>query len=527
MDYFNFSLKQCFLFDPTLKSSLRKPTEDEQQDAKILYYYPNNEDNIIKRSNTGIVEGTIGFLEAFGSKNTQENNNDDNILLTELTNCLYIANKVEDNIYLVFLLEKGCSSKSCLHTNNNINSNINNDKENLTGVNSSFVSGSLEYTVNVDVKSKRKWFSEFLKYFYDSFYFYNGKLKDIFFEESNSNKIIDLREEKEVYNKICYAINDFVEGFFDNLASGTRLPLLNNVLYFPLNETSYAQILLASQRLSEKISDVKYTSILYKGYLLHNEISMDSFSIIYNSLFSNIDLSSKFYTFSKPNYKTLQTVPTHDYKQGQEDKIISSFRKSFEISPNYNGSQYLVGINKINLNSFQVFIPTIYLKSTKEILKLLIYYYNGLVIIILLNKNFNVPNQLLNLNKIDKWVKRYFDEDLKIIETLYQTKMSKVDSYAYAYVNNLNRSIKISTNFFSKKNKSTEKERLDNIFNLLRINYLNNNSSIIKLKGQIFYFLKSCSRNLIVAVNESQLQNGFEEYLEDLKKDLFDYIFIL
>ena len=97
----NITLKSIFIFDPSLKSKLKKPSEDEQQNVKLLYYYPNNEDIIIKRSNIGIIEGTIGFLDAF-------ENSDDKFIITEMTKCLYVGNKFENDkdskIFLILYL---------------------------------------------------------------------------------------------------------------------------------------------------------------------------------------------------------------------------------------------------------------------------------------------------------------------------------------------------------------------------------------------------------------------------------------
>jgi len=49
----NLKLKSCFIFDPKLSPNIKKPSEDEVQDYKLLYYYPNNVDIHAKRSNTG------------------------------------------------------------------------------------------------------------------------------------------------------------------------------------------------------------------------------------------------------------------------------------------------------------------------------------------------------------------------------------------------------------------------------------------------------------------------------------------
>ena len=49
------TLKSCFIFNPNLKPLIAKPSDDEKQDAKLLIYYPNDEELLIKRSNMGII----------------------------------------------------------------------------------------------------------------------------------------------------------------------------------------------------------------------------------------------------------------------------------------------------------------------------------------------------------------------------------------------------------------------------------------------------------------------------------------
>ena len=58
-------IKEFFIFNTKLKSPLEKPSDDDVQDAKLLYYYPEDTDIIIKRSNMGIIEGTTSFMKEF------------------------------------------------------------------------------------------------------------------------------------------------------------------------------------------------------------------------------------------------------------------------------------------------------------------------------------------------------------------------------------------------------------------------------------------------------------------------------
>ena len=74
---YSFKIRELFIFNTNLKSPKKKPSDDEAQDAKLLYYYPENTEILVKRSNIGIIEGTLSFMQAFEKV-------DSNFLLTEL-----------------------------------------------------------------------------------------------------------------------------------------------------------------------------------------------------------------------------------------------------------------------------------------------------------------------------------------------------------------------------------------------------------------------------------------------------------
>jgi len=571
------NIKSFYIFNPNLRSKKRKPTEDEIQSVKILYYYPNNEDEIIKRSNTGIIEGTICFLNEFEEK-------DDDFLYVELFKHIYISKKFEENFYLTFILEKSKDNQS----------NINYYHHNL--------------------ESKKQWHKLFFDNFYHMLVLWHGSLKSIFFSENlfndfittnintqqspnnnnnnfqisnndnnmienngtlnaatnysniitkenssnsltncftysnnNSNKNscnklnyvsfpenevlnvntyslkFDIRDKPEKYKQLELILNDFLIGYKENLYHN-RIPFLENILYFPLTEMTYTKILLSSQRLNEKLSEMKYISVVYKGYLLHNDCPLDSFSLIYNSFFSNLDGSPKYTGFSKPNYLISQTIYNSDLDSNYiNEKTKSDFRKSFE---NANNS-FLLGIQKININNYHLFIPKIYIKSKNEYVKLVVYNFNGLIIFIYLNESFNYFFKLNMLINLEKWIKRYFDDHLNILENLYLQKLAKVDLNSFSYFNNANKSIKLSSNFYLKKSKFIDIDKLATLIKIFRYNYQNNVSAITKLKSYYVYFLNTCDRKIVILLPENLNMQSLIHNIDEIKKVLFDYIFVL
>ena len=92
-------IRELFIFNTKLKSPKKKPSDDEAQDAKLLYYYPDSTEVLVKRSNIGIVEGTLSFMQAFEKV-------DSNFLYTELNKTYFIADGFEDDFIIGFILDK-------------------------------------------------------------------------------------------------------------------------------------------------------------------------------------------------------------------------------------------------------------------------------------------------------------------------------------------------------------------------------------------------------------------------------------
>jgi hypothetical protein len=482
----NFSLKSLFIYDSTLRSKKRKPSDDEMQDIKLLYYYPIDEVAMIKRSNMGILEGTISFMDAFEQSSATEK-----FILVEMSKFIYIADSFDEDKSIGMILSKNSNAEFSQHQN---------------------------------IEVKKAWFKSFLKNFHDMFVLYQGPIQSLFFKngENLNDENIDIRNKEMEYKNLCEVITDFIHSYFEILPS-SKIPFLDNILYFPLNESSHSQLVLASQRLREKMPDIKYVSLMYKGYVLHNEAPLESLSLIYNSFFNNVDASPRYFNFSRPPYKVVQTV----YSGAEEisELVVSSpYRKGFELIGHAN---YLIGLNRININNYHVFIPTIYFATLKEKVKLLVFFQNGLMLFLFLNENFNPQSKVSSLIKLERWVKRYFDEEIPGLENLYQQKTAKFDTVTFAYVNNTNKSIKLSSTFFSKKNKLIEKEKIEMLFNIFKVNFDVGFSSLMKIKGFFVYYITTCERKVVILLPESLSLFSVKQSIEEIKKDLFDYIFIL
>jgi hypothetical protein len=240
-----------FIFNSTLKSLKIKPNDDEVQDAKLLYYHPIEEELIIKRSNLGIIEGTLSFLDSF--EKTEEK-----FLYTELNNKYFIANCYEDNFMLCFIIKK-------------------------------FVKFSQYESIN----TKKEWIKIYLDNFYNMFCFYHNSFSDFFLSKENPNINYPLSKNKNLIFK------DFIVTYLEYIKN-IKLPFFSNMQYLKVNNNLQIGILFSMQKIKEKIPEISLLSSVYKGKIIYNEVPFDSISLLYNLFYEIIDTSAKINSFKAP-----------------------------------------------------------------------------------------------------------------------------------------------------------------------------------------------------------------------------------
>jgi len=123
--------------------------------------------------------------------------------------------------------------------------------------------------------------------------------------------------------------------------------------------------------------------------------------------------------------------------------------------------------------------------------------------------------------KLEKWIIRYFKNDMTILEKLFFQRTLKNEQYFYLYMNSCNKSIKFSNNIINnKKNSNGELFKADYLFYCIKSNFLNKHSSLTKLKQTYIYYNFSLERRLILFFSEDEI----DEEIENSKKDLFEKI---
>ena len=471
-------IKEFFIFNTNLKSSLEKPSDEDIQDAKLLYYYPENTEPLVKRSNMGIIEGTTAFMKEFQKSKT-------NFLLTELNKVYFLANNYEEDFNICFILVKSSQ-----------NPTIFNRYESL--------------------ETKKKWLKLIIDNFYNTFILFHNTLTEFFLSKEKPEINITLSEEK--YN----IFKDFLLNYMEHMET-MRYPLINNLQYFPMSTNMQASLLLSIQRLQEKLPDMKMNAIVYKGKIIHNQLPFNVISLLYNIFYNSYESTPKFENFGEPPYEVMQNIALKPDLKINDEKLFSlkssPFRKVFNLGE--SKSDFLIGIKEITLNNFNVFIPNIYIKELDKEFRLFAYYYHEMVIYLFIDKKFNVVNQIPKIKKIPKWIDKFFRDNLTFLAKT--AKILSADSNLFCYTNDANKSIRLC-GFFNKK-KMDEK-----MFEILKkALFINENNSILgltKFKGYYIYYIKSMGRKIIMFFRDNITMTQLNQEINKVNKENFNFIFL-
>ena len=558
---YSFKIRELFIFNTNLKSPKKKPSDDEAQEAKLLYYYPENTEILVKRSNIGIIEGTLSFMQAFEKV-------DSNFLLTELDKTLFIAEGYEENFMVGFIL----------------------DKENVKTFN--------KYE-NLD--TKKKWFKELLDNFYNTFVLFHNKFYEFFLDKENPYVNNGLKKEK------LFMLNDFIMNYF-TFIENMKLPILNNLQYFTMNTNLESELLLAVQRLTEKIPNLKMTSIIYKGKLVHNQLPFSVISILYNIFFSAYECTNKYTKFNNPvlkqhfienlennnDSKNENNINKNDKKEEkkeekkietkeenkeekkeeqkeetkdeikeekkeqneiiiekekteendikeenkeeneikEENKTEGEKQENFEPSPyrkilNIKSvkNQFLTGvlIDPTEPNHYDIFIPKIYIKELDfEEYSMIIYLTQGILFFLFFDKDFIIENQIEHITKIPTRITKYFRAQF---DNIIKLDRPNLDPNIFCYKNENNKCLKFSG--FIKKNLNTFDWKLfESIQKAFFINGDTDMTSIAKIKGFYVYFMNNIGQEIVMLLKDNLTLTQLKQEIEKMKKNYFGNLFL-
>ena len=545
---YSFKIRELFIFNTKLKSPKSKPSDDEAQDAKLLYYFPVCTEVLVKRSNIGIIEGTLSFMQAFENVNS-------NFLLTELNKTYFIAEGYEEDFMVGFILDKE-------------NSKTFNKYENLD--------------------TKKKWFKDLLDNFYNTFVLFHNKFYEFFLDKETPyiNKGLDI-EKSTMLND--FIINYFV--FIENM----KLPLLNNLQYFTMNTNLESELLLAVQRLTEKVPNLKMTSIIYKGKLVHNQLPFSVISILYNVFFSSYECTPKYTKFANPKFKQYfmdnmdnienidekkeekkedkkeekkedkkEEVKKEEVKKEEEKKEVNEIKEEkneikeeknevneikeenkenkeekneekkeedLKTSPfrkvlNVKGvkNQFLTGVLiDPTEHNYNIFVPKIYIRELNfEEFSMIIYLTQGILFFLFFDKDFVIEKRIDQVTKIPTRITKYFGGQYKNIVNLDKPI---IDSNIFCYKNDNNKNIKFS-GFIKKNTNSFDWKLFEQLQKAFFINGDTEMTSIAKIKGFYIYFINTVGQEVVMLFKDNLTLLQLKQEIEKIKKNYFAHLFL-
>ena len=545
---YSFKIREFFIFNTKLKSPKSKPSDDEAQDAKLLYYFPVCTEVLVKRSNIGIIEGTLSFMQAFENVNS-------NFLLTELNKTYFIAEGYEEDFMVGFILDKE-------------NSKTFNKYENLD--------------------TKKKWFKDLLDNFYNTFVLFHNKFYEFFLDKETPyiNKGLDI-EKSTMLND--FIINYFV--FIENM----KLPLLNNLQYFTMNTNLESELLLAVQRLTEKVPNLKMTSIIYKGKLVHNQLPFSVISILYNVFFSSYECTPKYTKFANPKFKQYfmdnmdnienidekkeekkedkneekkedkkEEVKKEEVKKEEEKKEVNEIKEEkneikeeknevneikeenkenkeekneekkeedLKTSPfrkvlNVKGvkNQFLTGVLiDPTEHNYNIFVPKIYIRELNfEEFSMIIYLTQGILFFLFFDKDFVIEKRIDQVTKIPTRITKYFGGQYKNIVNLDKPI---IDSNIFCYKNDNNKNIKFS-GFIKKNTNSFDWKLFEQLQKAFFINGDTEMTSIAKIKGFYIYFINTVGQEVVMLFKDNLTLLQLKQEIEKIKKNYFAHLFL-
>jgi hypothetical protein len=480
------SFRTCLIFNPNLKPNKKKPSDEEKQDAKLLIYYPSCDEIMAKRSNMGIIEGTIQFNHSFNDMNEKEKSqkykNKIEFLIAELNSTFYFTQKFENKYYISIIIEKKYKSL-------NLNENVNH---------------------------RASIFKEILTNFYNYFYLFHGTFDDIFFPNGK-----DIRDNESLYTNIQTTFSDFITCYFDFIGDFDtnkiyQSPILDGILYSATS--AYPNLLFASLRLYEKYKDIKATSLVYKGFLLHNEIDIEAMSLLYNMFFNNLNGEDFLDKFRYPNI-------SDEKNKNNEKKYIdgSPFLKAFRKKEDNETNNYLIGCDLSNKNG--VFMPFLHLKNGTKI-KYMIYNIKDLYIFLFFDENFEIKGKDL-FAQMASFLDECFTqnlEDLNKVNFEDKIKETKKD-FEFVYYNKENKSLKLSSIFYVKNKNELDKTKipiLEKIKELILSKRIK--KSVTKFDEKYIYYFEYFQKNVAIIIKEKKSIDEVKvKYLNKLLKTIEYY----
>uniref|UniRef100_A0A0G4FTT6 CCZ1/INTU/HSP4 first Longin domain-containing protein n=1 Tax=Chromera velia CCMP2878 TaxID=1169474 RepID=A0A0G4FTT6_9ALVE len=235
-------LAAWFLYDPTRQPEKPKPTEIEEQDAKLVYYYPAHRPLDEKRNQASLVEGLVGFTRSFsGDGDCME------VMRTQqYTVCVLEA---EPDIFLVLAVKNATSSLAS-------------DPQ------------ATKYAEDPSTAHDEA-LRGLLKQSHRLFWLFHGSVRK-FLGNHGVIKLADL-------------LDDFVPAFLATVEvpRSHRFETLEGFHFGPVDRQTHLSILSLLFGLRRRFATIRFSALLFKGFVLASRFPSGDMRVLYGYVVLN------------------------------------------------------------------------------------------------------------------------------------------------------------------------------------------------------------------------------------------------
>ncbi|KAF8821053.1 hypothetical protein IE077_002505 [Cardiosporidium cionae] len=326
-----------FISDPSRKPQKPKSTEEDVQDAKLIYYHPSYKVIEEKRRQVGMIEGLATFTESFaGPSNPLESIHTKQHIL--------VVKQWEPNIWITL---------------------VSRNPQSIT-----MKGNSVSEVLWHEGDTQETFLMAILKNLCAFFVLLHGSIRH-YILENRIDALTDLLE-------------DFIPAFFETVDTD-KISLyneLNGFYYGPISQKTFLSIQSFVHRLKDAFSTIRYVSLLFDGYLIYNGMNPHDMLVLYSYLVcynGSVD-SLKLNTFPFGRAPTAASEPGGG---------ASTFGRANFLK---ESDGYLFGSSRSSL-----FVPTLYFSDATSG-KLVVLLFRRIVLIVIFEDTETVTDEKIFQN---------------------------------------------------------------------------------------------------------------------------------
>eukprot|EP00927_Polykrikos_kofoidii_P009346 TRINITY_DN13892_c0_g1_i1.p1 TRINITY_DN13892_c0_g1~~TRINITY_DN13892_c0_g1_i1.p1 ORF type:complete len:502 (-),score=67.28 TRINITY_DN13892_c0_g1_i1:119-1624(-) len=399
-----------FIFDPTLVSDRPKPSEDDEADAKIIYYCPSSASQQEKRSQAGMIEGLISFCSMFKGESGESSGPLRSIRTKQLS---FSVLQAEPHIWMVLAMR---------HPQIGTTQN----------------QGQAPEPCYDDDSIEDSTLQAILRNCYSVFRLLHGTIGS-FKKEHSTHKLFDLLE-------------DFIPAFLETVdaADFGIFHELDGFHYGPVERNTCISIHCYLLKMQEQFPTIRHAALLYNAHLIYTSFSLADTQVLYSYLVSFNGAVSN----HKLNQPPFGRIPTAASQPGGGS---SSFGRAFLLSEH---SDFLLGVSRRAAGGASpasggggaagpasVFVPAVYLTEGGAG-QLVALTYHEIMLILIFEEGAKLDAR--TLESVRAACTRSSGDGLSLSELLpliasqYAQGKEHEDEYCFVYHNSCNHALRLS-----------------------------------------------------------------------------------